>query len=132
MNKTFKILFVFSLIFSFSACNSYKKTKYGYKIKGKNKIIFNGIDKSLKENSSLSGFIYLKDDKVFPDYAKIIIGETILITDKNGFFEVNVKPGVYDIIAKCLGHNDEIIKGFKLEKNNKVIILFELGTEAIY
>lgn len=129
MRKTIITLLV---LFTFFSCGTYLKTKDGYKIRGKSKIVFHGLDKTLNEKSKISGFVYSQDSKEFLISANVKVGKFETTTNENGFFEIIVKSGVYDISTKYLGNTEQKIEGFKLKKNTSVIIVFELGTEAIY
>lgn len=114
------------------SCNDYMKTSSGYKIKGETKIVFNNFEKALNDKSVISGFVYSKDSKKFLESANLIIGNTGTITNKKGYFEIEVEPGFYDITAAFVGNNTEKVKKVKVEKNKKIIIIFELGTSVIY
>lgn len=127
-----KFILGFVILIITVSCGPYQKTKHGYKIKGKTEIAFNGIDKSLNEKCLISGFVYSRDTKDFPESANIQIGEIKTTTDKNGFFSVILEPGTYNISANFIGNNEGKLKNIELKKNTRLIIMFELGTAALY
>ena len=127
-NKILAILFFVIMV----SCGTYRESKHGYKIKGNTEIVFNGKDVRLNGKGLISGFVYSRDMKDFPEKAKVVIGEQETWTDKNGFFRMLIEPGTYDISANYIGNNEEKLEKIKLEKNNRLIILFELGTSALY
>jgi hypothetical protein len=114
------------------SCGPYRKTKDGYRLKGKTEIVFNGIDKSLKGKCQISGFVYSRDSKYFPISASVKIGKFETETNENGFFNLIIKPGIYNISANYIGDNEEKIEKIELKKNTRLIIMFELGTVAMY
>jgi hypothetical protein len=126
------IIIGFLILITIISCGPYRETKHGYKIKGETKMIFNGIDNSLNEKCVISGFVYSRDTKDFPESANIQIGEIKTTTDQNGFFSVILEPGTYDISANFIGNNEEKLKNIETKKNNRLIIMFELGTSAMY
>lgn len=94
-------------------------------------MIFNGIDNFLHEKCIISGFVYSRNTKDFPESVNIQIGE-IKTTDKNGFFSVILEPGTYDISVNFIGNNEKKLKNIETRKNNRLIIMFKLGTSVIY
>ncbi len=128
MRKIILLILIMSIIIS---CGDYRKTKSGYLIKGNSKIIFNGADKNLNDKSIVSGFVYSKDTKEFIEQAYVKIGTLKFITDKNGYFIANVEPGIYSVSANFIGNCEEKIADLKVEKNKRIIIVFELGTAVI-
>ena len=125
------ILAFLTLIIIFS-CGPYRKTKHGYKIKGETELVFNGTDKSLNEKCLVSGFVYSRDTKDFPVSAIVKINEFETKTDKNGYFNLIVEPGIYKISTDYIGNNEEKIVNIELEKNTRLIIMFKLGTVVMY
>ena len=126
-----KIITTVLLIIITVGCGDYRKTKSGYVIKGNSKIIFNGIDKSLNEQSAISGFVYSKDSKEFIEQAYVKIGTQQFVTDKNGHFNAIVEPGMYTVSTNFIGNDEEKVTNLKVEKNKRIIIFFELGTAVI-
>jgi hypothetical protein len=130
--KMRKYILAFLILIITVSCGPYRKTKHGYKIKGKTEIVFNGTDKSLNEKCLISGFVYSRDTKDFPISAIVKIGEFETETNENGFFNLIVKPGIYNISTNYIGNNEEKIENVELKKNTRLIIMFELGTAAMY
>ena len=114
------------------SCGTYRETTHGYKIKGDSKIIFNGNDTSLNGKSVISGYIYSRSLESFTEFGKLLVNQREHTVNQDGYFNIIVNPGTYEIIAKNLGDNEEKLKRVKLDQNTKIIILFELGTTAIY
>lgn len=114
------------------SCQTYRKTKHGYKISGETKIVFNETDKSLNGESLITGYVYSRDTKKFLGKAEVLIGQKYTLTDKNGFFSLKIKPGVYDIKTNYVGNIEEKLEKFELKKNNRIIVIFELGTSVLY
>ena len=127
-----KHILVFLILLITVSCGPYRKTKDGYKIKGKTEIVFNGTDNSLDGKCLISGFVYSRDTKDFPISAKVKINEFETETDENGFFKLIVEPGTYNISTNFIGNNEEKIEKVELKMNTRLIILFELGTVAMY
>lgn len=127
-DKILTILFLVLIV----SCGTYRETKHGYKIKGNTEIIFNGTDENLNGKSLITGFVYSRDTKDFPEKAEVLIGGQKTWTDKNGFFSLIIEPGIYNISTNYIGNNEEKLDRFELKKNKRVIILFELGTSTLY
>jgi hypothetical protein len=132
LKKMRKSIITFLILIIIVSCGPYRKTKNGYKIKGKTEIIFNGTDKSLNEKCLISGFVHSRDTKDFPISAKVKVGEYETETDENGYFNLIVEPGNYKISTNYIGNNEEKIENVELKKNTRLIIMFELGTVAMY
>ncbi|MDZ4147200.1 MAG: carboxypeptidase-like regulatory domain-containing protein [Flavobacteriaceae bacterium] len=127
-----KHILVFLILIISVSCRPYRKTKDGYKIKGKTEIIFNGTDNILDGKCLISGFVYSRDTKDFPISAKVKINEFETETDENGFFKLIVEPGTYKISTNFIGNKEEQIENVELKKNTRLIIIFELGTVTMY
>lgn len=112
-------------------CGDYVRTKRGYIIKGNSKIVFNGVDKQLNNKSIISGFVVSKKTNEFIENAFVKIGTQKIQTDKNGFFITTIEPGIYSVSSNYIGNNEEKINDLKIDKNNRLIIIFELGTSVI-
>ena len=127
-----KILLALFMLIFISSCGPYRKTKDGYRIKGKTEILINKEDQSLNGKSIISGYVYSRDMKLFAPNATVVIGEEKVFTDQNGFFSLEVQPGNYNITADFMGSNKENINQFLVQGGKRVVILFQLGTSTMY
>ena len=133
MRKTIqRSIILFIILVITISCGDYRKTNSGYTIKGESKIVFNELDNSLNEQCLISGFVYSKDMKEFLSQAQVKIGNHEYTTDKNGYFSAKVEAGKYTISTKYLGNNESTIKNLNAEKNHRIIVIFKLGTTAMY
>jgi len=128
MNKTFYIFFI-TMLFS---CGTYRETKHGYTIKGSAEIVFDATDKKLNGRSLITGYVYSRSTQDFPENAEILIGMKSTLTDKNGFFSLIVEPGSYDISTNYVGNIKEKLEQIELKKDHRIIVVFQLGTSALY
>ena len=110
----------------------YRETLHGYKIKGEVRTVFNGKDSLLNGQGEISGFVYSRQRKQFSHIAKVTINGNEISVDEKGYFSSKLEPGEYTIVAKSLGDTTETLENVEVERNDRIIIIFELGTAAIY
>ena len=128
MNKY--LFFLLILIFS---CSAVKHSSTGLKIKGTSKT-YKYFDKNLNGRAVVQGFVYSRMDSTSSTNATITIDfqkKIGAISNENGFFSTELDPGTYEIECFSLGHTPQS-KKLNIKENERIVILFELGTDLIY
>ena len=113
-------------------CTSVRRTNGGFRIKGD---ISPAIleDHQLNGLCRISGYVYSRLDSAFLPNANISFsGDIATTTDSVGEFKLQLRPGTYRPKAVYIGHDELIAKELKLKANQHAIMIFELGTTAIY
>jgi hypothetical protein len=131
MKKLNLLILTFSLLL-LSNCGTVRKTKTGYRIKGE---VLQTIltDEQLNGKCKISGLVYSRNDSTFLSAANIIINENSGTTsNKQGEFELELSPGTYNIRTTYIGHDELRISELELLPNQHAILIFQLGTTAIY
>jgi len=130
--KNISHLLIYILLI-FVSCSPVRQTASGLKIKGLTTVkVFK--DKSLKDKSIVQGYVYSRLDSCFLDHANILIDREAkvgVVSDSNGFFNYSINPGLYTIECDFIGHVKEK-RQIEIKKGQRVLIIFELGTNLIY
>ena len=131
MKKLNLIILTFSIL-TLANCGAVRTTKSGYRIKGEiSRTIL--TDEQLNGKCKISGLVYSRDDSTFLSAANIMVNENSGTTsNKQGQFELELSPGMYKIRTTYVGHDDLTISELELLPNQHAILIFQLGTTAIY
>lgn len=124
----FRIIPYLISFYTLISCQTTNINEHGGKIKGESNIVFKEIDIALNGQTKISGFVYSEFDEFFLEGAFVEIGDTAVITDKDGFFSIIIKPDLYDISASYAGNTKQSIKKINMSKSEHIIIVFKLGT----
>ena len=122
------------ILIALFSCSPIKQTAYELKIKGKTTIkVFDDI--SLKSKSIVQGFVYSRFDSCFLDHANITVDRQAkigVVSDSSGFFDREIDPGFYTIECDYVGHVAEKTRRIEIKSGQRLMIIFELGTDLIY
>lgn len=131
MKKLNLLILTFSLLI-LSNCGVVRTTKTGYRIKGEvSRTIL--TDEQLNGKCKISGLVYSRNDSSFLSAANIIVNENSGTTsNQRGEFELDLSPGTFNIRTTYVGHDELTIAELELLPNQHAILIFQLGTTAIY
>jgi hypothetical protein len=130
-NNLYLLTIFLLVIFS---CSTIRENSNGLSIKEKI-TVQKFPDRSLGEKSIIEGIVYSRMDSVFLEYANITIDRKSRIgttSNQKGYFEKEIDPGNYLVECFYIGHNLAKTKEIKVQRGNRIFIIFELGTDIIY
>ena len=131
MQKINLLIFILSVTV-LANCSTVKRTKSGYKVKGKISQT-TLINQNLNGKSKISGLVYSKKDSTYLSSANIIVNKNSGTTsNQSGEFQLELSPGSYKIEASYIGHDNLTIPEIKLQPNHHAILIFQLGTTVQY
>ena len=131
MKKLNLTILAFSLLI-LANCGAVRTTKSGYRIKGEiSRTVL--TDEQLNGQCKISGLVYSRNDSTFLSAANITVNRNSGTTsNKQGQFELELSPGTYEIQTTYVGHDELRISELELLPNQHTILIFQLGTTAIY